>query len=283
MWLWSKHVPAESEGEWQERLSPLPGFVLETGGTRADRISLLVYTETEQEALLLKACYGGRTEAVEEKDWVAATAPANTPPLHIRDRLILSTGDDPETLADLRAAYPGREVLSFPAEMAFGTGNHATTATCLRMMCDWVKHRREPWTLADIGCGTGVLALAGMRLGAQRALAFDFDPTAVEIAQRNVARNGGAPGLTLFRADVFEWTPLPEDAADLVLANLFSTVLQRAFPKLKAAMKPDGVLIISGILNTQAEETLAAAEQAGLRCLQVKSRGKWTTAQLVMS
>ncbi|MCI7698560.1 MAG: 50S ribosomal protein L11 methyltransferase [Akkermansia sp.] len=283
MWLWSKHVPAESEGEWQERLSPLPGFVLETGGTRADRISLLVYTETEQEALLLKACYGGRTEAVEEKDWVAATAPANTPPLHIRDRLILSTGDDPETLAALRAAYPGREVLSFPAEMAFGTGNHATTATCLRMMCDWVRHRREPWTLADIGCGTGVLALAGMRLGAQRALAFDFDPTAVEIAQRNVARNGGAPGLTLFRADVFEWTPLPEDAADLVLANLFSTVLQRAFPKLKAAMKPDGVLIISGILNTQAEETLAAAEQAGLRCLQVKSRGKWTTAQLVMS
>lgn len=283
MWLWSKHVPAESEGEWLERLSPLPGFVLETGGTRADRISLLVYTETEQEALLLKACYGGRTEAVEEKDWVAATAPANTPPLHIRDRLILSTGDDPETLAALRAAYPGREVLSFPAEMAFGTGNHATTATCLRMMCDWVKHRREPWTLADIGCGTGVLALAGMRLGAQRALAFDFDPTAVEIAQRNVARNGGAPGLTLFRADVFEWTPLPEDAADLVLANLFSTVLQRAFPKLKAAMKPDGVLIISGILNTQAEETLAAAEQAGLRCLQVKSRGKWTTAQLVMS
>ena len=283
MWLWSKHVPAESEGEWQERLSPLPGFVLETGGTRADRISLLVYTETEQEALLLKACYGGRTEAVEEKDWVAATAPANTPPLHIRDRLILSTGDDPETLAALRAAYPGREVLSFPAEMAFGTGNHATTATCLRMMCDWVRHRREPWTLADIGCGTGVLALAGMRLGAQRALAFDFDPTAVEIAQRNVARNGGAPGLTLFRTDVFEWTPLPEDAADLVLANLFSTVLQRAFPKLKAAMKPDGVLIISGILNTQAEETLAAAEQAGLRCLQVKSRGKWTTAQLVMS
>ncbi len=282
MWLWSKHVPAESEGEWQERLSPLPGFVSEAGGARADRICLQVYTETEQEALLLKACYGGRTESMEEKDWVAATAPANTPPLHIRDRLILSTGDDPETLAALRAAYPGREVLSFPAEMAFGTGNHATTATCLRMMCDWVKHRREPWTLADIGCGTGVLALAGMRLGAQRALAFDFDPTAVEIAQRNVERNGGAAGLTLFRADVFEWNPAPEDAADLVVANLFSTVLQRAFPKLKAAMKPDGVLIISGILNTQAAETLEAAEQAGLRCMQVRKRGKWTTALLIL-
>ena len=102
MWLWSKHVAAECEGEWQERLSPLPGFVLAAGGARADRICLQVYTETEQEALLLKACYGGHTEFVEEKDWVAATAPASTPPLHIRDRLILSTGDSPETLDALR-------------------------------------------------------------------------------------------------------------------------------------------------------------------------------------
>ena len=152
MWLWSKHVPAESEGEWQERLSPLPGFVLAAGGARADRICLQVYTETEQEALLLKACYGGHTEFVEEKDWVAATAPASTPPLHIRDRLILSTGDSPETLDALRAAYPGREVLSFPAEMAFGTGNHATTATCLMLYhFNRILSRREQELAADKG------------------------------------------------------------------------------------------------------------------------------------
>ena len=65
-----------------------------------------------------------------------------------------------------------------------------------------------------------------------------------------------------------------------MLANLFSTVLQKAFPRLIAAMKPDGVLIISGILNTQQAETLAAAQAAGLQVLKVVSRGKWTTAKL---
>jgi ribosomal protein L11 methyltransferase len=151
------------------------------------------------------------------------------------------------------------------------------------MLCDEVKSRKAPWTLADIGCGTGVLALAGLRLGAQSAISFDFDPIAVEVAERNIARNGGADNLSLFQADVFEWAPAPGEEADIVLANLFSTVLQKAFPRLIAAMKPDGVLIISGILNTQAQETLDAAQAAGLKVQKVVSRGKWTTAKLTLA
>jgi len=135
--------------------------------------------------------------------------------------------------------------------------------------------------LMDIGCGTGVLALAGLKLGAQRAISFDFDPVAVEVARRNIERNGGADNLSLFQADVFEWKPAQNETSDIVLANLFSAVLVKAFPQLIAAMKPEGaILIISGILNTQAEETLLAAQQAGLKILKVVSRGKWTTAKL---
>jgi ribosomal protein L11 methyltransferase len=152
------------------------------------------------------------------------------------------------------------------------------------MLCDHVRSL-EPgsWTLADIGCGTGVLALAGLRLGAEKAISFDFDPIAVEVAARNIERNGGADNLELFQADVFEWSPEPGQQADVVLANLFSTVLQKAFPRLINAMKPGAILIISGILNTQAEETLAAAEAAGLRVLKTISRGKWTTAKLTQA
>ncbi|MEE1265981.1 MAG: 50S ribosomal protein L11 methyltransferase, partial [Akkermansia sp.] len=102
----------------------------------------------------------------------------------------------------------------------------------------------------------------------------------VEVAERNIKRNGGADNLDLFQADVFEWTPAPGQQADVVLANLFSTVLQKAFPRLIAAMKDEGILIISGILNTQAAETLASAEAAGLKVQKSISRGKWTTAQL---
>lgn len=148
------------------------------------------------------------------------------------------------------------------------------------MLCDEVKARKSPWTLTDIGCGTGVLALAGLRLGAASAISFDFDPKAVEVAERNIIRNGGAENLTLFQADVFEWAPAPGEQSDIVLANLFSTVLQKAFPRITPAMKPGAILIISGILNSQSEETLAAAEAAGLRTLKVVSRGKWTTAKL---
>ncbi len=282
MWVWKKTIAKANEEEWQERLSNLPGTVI-SEAFHAERLNIDVYTDSQEEALVLAACYGGKTEEVKTVDWVAATAPENTPPLIIRDRLVISASDEPAVLEELQQRYPGRIILTFPAERAFGTGNHATTSTCLRMLCDEAKNRKAPWTLSDIGCGTGVLALAGLRLGAQHAISFDFDPIAVEVARHNIERNGGADNLKLFQADVFEWAPAPGEQADIVLANLFSTVLQKAFPRLLAAMKPGGVLIISGILNTQKDETLDAAQAAGLKVLKVVSRGKWTTAKLTQA
>lgn len=279
MWLWSKIAPQQDEAKWQDITAEMPGAVI-SAEFNAHKIRVEVYTETAEEALVLQACYGGTTQELKDVDWVAATAPENTPPLLIRDKIVISASDDEAVLKELRSKYPKRIILTFPAEMAFGTGNHATTSTCLRMLCDEVKTRKAPWTLTDIGCGTGVLALAGLRLGAASAISFDFDPKAVEVAERNIIRNGGAEALKLFQADVFEWAPAPGEQSDIVLANLFSTVLQKAFPRIIPAMKPGAILIISGILNSQAEETLAAAEAAGLRTLKVVSRGKWTTAKL---
>lgn len=283
MWVWKKTIYKSHEEEWQQRLSDLPGAVF-SESFHAERVNIDVYTENEEEALILQACYAGKIETVNTVDWVAATAPENTPPLIIRDKLVISASADKQVLVELQKKYPKRIILTFPAERAFGTGNHATTSTCLRMLCDEVKLRKAPWTLADIGCGTGVLALAGIRLGAEKAISFDFDPIAVEVAQKNISRNGGADNLELFQADVFEWAPAPGEQADIVLANLFSAVLVKAFPRLKAAMKNESsVLIISGILNTQASETIAAAQEAGLRVLKTVSKGKWTTAKLVMA
>ncbi|MBQ4614067.1 MAG: 50S ribosomal protein L11 methyltransferase [Akkermansia sp.] len=279
MWLWYKTAPHHEESKWQEITADMPGAVI-SAEFNAQKIRVEVYTETAEEAFVLQACYGGNTQQIKDVDWVAATAPENTPPLLIRDKIVISASDNPDVLDELRRKYPRRIILTFPAEMAFGTGNHATTSTCLRMLCDEVVNRTTPWTLTDIGCGTGVLALAGLRLGAESAVSFDFDPKAVEVAERNIIRNGGADNLKLFQADVFEWKPARGEQSDIVLANLFSTVLQKAFPRILPAMKTGGVLIISGILNTQAEETLAAAEAAGLRTLKVVTRGKWTTAKL---
>lgn len=279
MWVWKKQIPTEQEEEWQQRLAALPGLVI-SELPHAKRLLVEVYSETPEEPLALYTCYGGSCDSLEDKDWVAATAPINTPPLIIRDRLIICA--DAARTEAMQQRHPERIVLTFPPERAFGTGNHATTATCLRMLCDEAKARRgAPWRLIDAGCGTGVLGLAGMRLGAQSGICYDFDPIAVEVAQRNFTRNGGAEGLQLFQADVFEWAPKENEKAHVLLANLFSTVLQRAFPRLRACLATaDSVLIVSGILREQAEETLAAARAAGFALQRQVTAGKWVTMKL---
>lgn len=281
MWRWTITDKSRQEELWQNRLQALPGTVIQAG-FRSQTITVECYTDNLQEAIVLQACYGGSIDDIPDMDWVAASAPENVPPLKIRDKIVICASENTEILEQLQAAYPNRIILCFPAERAFGTGNHATTSTCLRMLCDHVDKELngKEWTLSDIGCGTGVLALAGLKLGAKHALSFDFDPNAVEVAKRNIERNGGADNLKLFQADVFEWVPAKGELADVVLANLFSTVLQKAFPRLIAAMKQDAVLIISGILNTQADETLLAAKNAGLTLIKKVTRGKWVTAKL---
>ena len=279
MWVWKKQIPIDQESEWQQRLSALAGLVI-SALPGARRLLVEVYSETPEEPLALYTCWGGSCSPIEDKDWVAATAPSNTPPLLIRSDLVICASA--ELTAAMQQRYPGRVVLTFPPEMAFGTGNHGTTATCLRMLCDEARARRgTPWRLIDAGCGTGVLGLAGVRLGAQSGICYDFDPIAVEVARRNIERNGGADSLQIFQADVFEWEPKAEERADVLLANLFSTVLQKAFPRLRACLAtPQSVLIVSGILREQAAETLAAAQGAGFSLIRKVTAGKWVTMKL---
>lgn len=280
MWVWKKQIEAEQEELWQQRLSAQPWAVI-TALPHAKRLLAEVYSETPEVLLALYTCFGGVFSPVEDKDWVAATAPENTPPLVIRDRLVIAASE--AQLPALRERYPERILLCFPAERAFGTGNHATTSTCLRMLCDEARKRPAgSWQLIDAGCGTGVLGLAGMRLGARAGICYDFDPIAVEVAQRNVLRNGGAEHLQLFQADVFEWAPQEEERADVLMANLFSSVLQRAFPRLRACLAgADSVLIVSGILREQAGETLAAAQACGFALCKKVTAGKWVTMKLM--
>ena len=279
MWVWKKQISPDQEELWQERLSSLPWVVI-TALPHAKRLMVEVYSEQQEQSLALYSCYGGACSLVEDVDWVAATAPENTPPLIIRDRLVIAASA--EQVEGLQSRYPDRIILTFPAERAFGTGNHATTSTCLRMLCDEARKRPAgSWRLIDAGCGTAVLGLAGMRLGAASGICYDFDPVAVEVARRNLERNGGADRLQLFQADVFEWSPQEDEKADILLANLFSTVLQKAFPRLRACLAgPESILIVSGILREQAEETLEAAQKHGFELLRRVTSGKWVTMKL---
>ena len=279
-WSWNKLSPAKWEDAWSERIAgnPNASITIIKGGKT---IRITVYCDREEDALTLKQYFGGTVREIKTRDWVAAQNREERAPLRIRNSLVITEQSSAEKLAALQQQFPGRRILSVPAEMAFGTGDHATTSTCLRFIADFAQSRKETaWTMTDIGCGTAVLAIAALKLGAEHATAFDFDPMAVEVARHNMERNAvTAEQLDLFVGDVFEWTPAARQKGNLVVANLFSTILQKAFPHIIAAMKKDAVLVISGILASQWEETKAAAEHHGLSFDRVIKRGKWVTAK----
>jgi ribosomal protein L11 methyltransferase len=156
--------------------------------------------------------------------------------------------------------------------MAFGTGEHATTATCLRLLVDITGRLSEAFTTLDLGTGAGILAVAAKALGASEVMAVDYDPVAVRIAKQNAATNG-FPSLRVSRADVLELTV--RKPFDIVLANLFSDVLLKAAPRIACATKPEGWLVFSGVLRDQAPEVASAFQAAGFAKPRIITRGKW--------
>ena len=161
--------------------------------------------------------------------------------------------------------------------MAFGTGDHATTSTCMRLLVDISKERADTdWDMLDLGTGTGVIAIAARMLGAHHCQGMDFDPQAVKVARRNVRRNEVSL-VKISEVDVLDWSP--ERKWPVVVANLFSTILQQAFPAIAKAMEKDGDIIVSGILHDQWDETNAVAKKSGLLFSQIVRKGKWMTAR----
>ncbi len=180
--------------------------------------------------------------------------------------------------SNLFTRFPKRELIIIPPEMAFGTGDHATTSTCLRLLVDVARERKDTkWSVADLGTGTGVLAIAAAKLGSKETFACDFDPFSVQAATRNAERNH-TPHMTMKEQDVLIWKPRKK-GYDVVMANLFSTVLIEAWPVIAKSLAPKGTLIVSGILATQAWEVFTAAAAEGLGFSKVIKKGKWVTAR----
>jgi len=224
--------------------------------------------------------FGGSIRELKNRNW-AAMAPPPAQAIKIRDAMIVFPGDDPKRIAALEKEFPGRPVLTIPPALAFGTGDHATTSTCLRLLADIAKdHRRNDrrWSMLDAGCGTGILAIAATKLGAAPVEGFDFDPHAVKNAVKNAKANKVSKAVAFDERDVLLWKPKRGEAWDCICANLFSSILEQAFPSLVKALAKDGTLIISGILRDHADACLAAGEESGLVFEKVIRKGKWVTA-----
>jgi ribosomal protein L11 methyltransferase len=180
-----------------------------------------------------------RTETVEEQDWVRLTQ-SQFDPIPISDRLWIvpswHVAPDPEAITIV--LDPG---------LAFGTGSHPTTGLCLKWLDGNLKAGES---VLDYGCGSGILAIAAARLGAAQVVGVDIDPQAVQATLDNAERN---------RVQVAAMLPdrLPAGLYDVVVANILTNPLKALMPLLAAHVRPGGRIVLSGILEAQAQDVVA--------------------------
>jgi len=188
-----------------------------------------------------------QVEIVEDQDWERSWMD-NFKPMRFGRRLwiVPSWHEAPEPEAVNLLLDPG---------LAFGTGTHPTTALCL----EWLDGQELAGdTVLDFGCGSGILAIAALLLGAKQALGTDIDPQALEASRDNATRNGIDPALF----PVYLPADLPAGQADVVVANILAGPLVSLAGQLTSLVKPGGRLALSGILAEQAEEVRAAYADA---------------------
>jgi ribosomal protein L11 methyltransferase len=228
------------------------------------------------EAALAQACAaagsvleGVAVEPVPETDWVAA-ASLRLPPL-VAGRFVVHGSHARSTLP------AGLVPIEVEAGLAFGSGEHATTRSCL-LAIDRLARTRRFRRVLDLGCGSGVLAIAAARCWPAEVVAVDNDPIAVRVAAENARTNLVAAQVRAVLADGYRH-PLVRRRApfDLVLANILADPLIEFAPTLRRHLALGGHAVLSGLLDRQADAVIAAHREQGLRLLDRVDHGPWTT------
>ncbi|MDK9691911.1 50S ribosomal protein L11 methyltransferase [Azospira sp.] len=210
------------------------------------RIAALFEADADAGAVLAACCAGlglptpaFTLETVEEQNWVQLTQ-SQFDPIRVSDKLwiVPSWHETPAPDAINLILDPG---------MAFGTGSHPTTRLCL----EWLeRYVTADCSLLDYGCGSGILAIAAARLGANPVTGVDIDPQAVDAAKANAERNGVSAHFADSREPI-------DGQFDILIANILANPLKALAPALAAHVRPGGWLALSGILVEQEEELMA--------------------------
>jgi ribosomal protein L11 methyltransferase len=265
MYIWRKRPGAGWVSDRKEELTLRFGRALalvERPGS--NRVVLEISCRKREQAQELLREFGGSVEKL-RPDWLQHSMKQNrSKPLRIGSRLVIRTSPAPKSVSRL--------ALVIPAEAAFGTGDHATTAMCLRLLERFTRDLEPGWSMLDAGTGSGILAIAGSCFGAGRILAIDSDPLACATAKRNAEVNG-ASRLNVATGDILKRNL--SGMFDLIAANLYSEILISALPIWSAHLASGGHLILSGILRHQEAEVVRALRQRGFIAPEIRRRGKW--------
>lgn len=160
-------------------------------------------------------------------------------------------------------------VVLLDSNMAFGTGEHETTSMCV----EWIQQFLTPDSVCiDVGCGSGILGISALKLGAAKAYLTDIDPIAVESAEHNCKLNGVAEKAVVAHSNLLDDT---EICGDIMFANITGEVLKLLAPSIPKNLKKDGVLILSGIIESRLEMVKTAYESVGMEVLFERRKGEW--------
>ena len=175
----------------------------------------------------------------------------------------------------------GRSPLYLNPGLTFGTGSHASTQLCLEGV---EAHTLPGRSVLDLGCGSGILSIAALCLGASHAVAVDIDPKAVDVAYENAALNGiGKDRYTVMAGNVIAdkglAAQLAQERYHLVLANIVADVIIPLSAQVPALLEQDGVFLCSGIIDTRADEVQAALEKNGLRVIRRREKTGWVALE----
>jgi len=210
------------------------------------------------------------TEKLADADWLAM-ALSGLPPVRAGRFFVYGAHD--KGLAPVSTIN-----LRIEAGAAFGTGHHGTTVGCLQAFHDLLKARSFERVL-DVGCGTGVLAIAAARTGSPIAVGTDIDAPSVRIANENAALNG-AQARFVHASGLNDPLVRNDGPYDLVFANILAPPLVALSQDIKLALKPGGIAILSGLLRTQERRVLAAYMSKGFRLVRRLHRDAWATLVL---
>ena len=268
---------AEALADACEDLAPEPVgsgvFEIEDGSDRWEVGVYFTQAPDEIALALLAASQGAQPFVISELpevDWVAHVRRELSPVS--AGRFFVHGSHDADKVPE------GAEALCIEAAMAFGTGHHDTTKGCLLAFDRMLTAGEVPHRVADIGCGTAVLAMAAARTVHGVVLASDIDPVAVETAQANVLANGLDGRVECVLAEGFHH-PVLDGAApyDLIFANILKQPLIQIAPDMARHLAPGGRAILSGILVAQADEVAAAYADAGIALERREDLGDWST------
>ncbi len=182
-------------------------------------------------------------------------------------------------------AYPeGQMGLQIDAATAFGSGEHGTTKGCLQAMIELKDQGLCPWNVLDMGCGSGILAIAAWKLWKSPVLAVDNDEEAIHVTSRYCQANdikAGGTTITCEQGDGFKAAIVKERGPfDLIVANILAGTLTEMAGDLKNVLDENGIVILSGMLNEQADNVLKTYEDLGLRLKQRIDLGEWSSLVL---